>query len=80
MCDCETWPHIGDLRLLFDSHQRRRFESIDSRIVPGEIVYHALNRANGGNELSHNGAQTAGELDALRKSVNRGVLMAQKTG
>ena len=69
-----------------------------ARIAPGEIVYHALNRANGRNELFHkpedysaferimiwpldapadwidcvNGAQTAGELDALRKSVNRG--------
>jgi hypothetical protein len=69
-----------------------------ARIAPGEIVYHALNRANGRNELFHkpedysaferimiwpldapadwidcvNGAQTADELDALRKSVNRG--------
>jgi hypothetical protein len=66
-----------------------------ARIAPGEIVYYALNRANGRNELFHkhedysaferimiwpldapadwidwvNGAQTEGELDALRKSL-----------
>jgi hypothetical protein len=48
-----------------------------ARIAPGEIVYYALNRANGLDAPAHwidwvNGAWTAGELDALRKSVNRG--------
>jgi len=41
-----------------------------ARIAPGEIVYHVLNRANGRNELV-NGAQTAAELEALRKFANR---------
>jgi hypothetical protein len=77
-----------------------------ARIAPGEIVYQALTRANGRNELFHkpedysaferiiiwpldapadcidwlNGAQTAGERHALRKSVNRGTPLAQNIG
>src|SRR5688500_16487175 len=52
-----------------------------ARIAPGEIVYHALNRANDGTSCfimrqrwldRVDGAQTACELAALRQAVNRG--------
>ena len=57
-----------------------------ARVAPGGLVYHALNRGNGRNQLFHNpedyvptdcvgranGAPSATEPEGLRRSVNHG--------